>query len=231
MRILSWNLLRYGGAGVDDIQRLVEAHHPDLVLLQEVTGIIDTLPVVLGGSYVRQKMERRDHSLAAWSCHPFETATLTLPLAMKCDVPPPMSRRAGHRIALIVCLDGLEIANVHLDHGQFTNRRQLRTLLANRPRLDAVIGDYNAVGTTRLPGFTDVGPRNTTHRAKDLIPLRLDRCLVRGLRRTSAVALAYGASDHRPILVDLLPNCETGTEQAEAMPALPEAEFCRDGSA
>lgn len=227
MRILSWNLLRYGGARVDDVQHIVEMHHPDLVLLQEATGIIDTLPEMLGGSYVRQKMERRDHGPAAWSPRRFHTATLTLPLAMRCDVPPPLSRRAGYRIALIVCLDGLEIANVHLDHGRFTNRRQLRTLLSQRPRLDAIIGDYNAVGTTRLPGFIDVEPRSATHRAKGLLPLRLDRCLVRGLRRTSAVALAYGVSDHRPILVDLLPDCETGIErtEAEAVPALPEAEL------
>lgn len=203
MRVLSWNLLRKAGAGVDDIRRLVEAHRPDLLLLQEATAGIDALPVALGGSYVRQAMEGRGHGPAAWSPHPFAATTVALPLAGRLDLPLPVLRLVARRIALVVGLDGIEVAGVHLDHGQRANRRQLRHLLASRPELDAVIGDYNALGPTSLPGFADVGPRRTTHRAYGLVPLRLDRCLVRGLRSTGATALAYGASDHRPILVDL----------------------------
>ncbi len=206
MRILSWNLLRRGGAGVDDIRCLVEAHRPDLVLLQEATAGIDALPNTLGGSYARREMERRNHGPAAWSLRPFTVTTVALPLATRLDLPAPVRRRVTRRVALIVQWDGIQIANVHLDHGQFANRRQLRHLLDHHPRLDAVIGDYNVLGTTSLPGFADVGPRCATHRAKGLVPLRLDRCLVRGLQGVNAVALAYGASDHRPILVDLVPN-------------------------
>ncbi len=44
MRILSWNLLKAGGAGVPDIGHLVERHRPDLVLMQEATAPIDALP-------------------------------------------------------------------------------------------------------------------------------------------------------------------------------------------
>jgi endonuclease/exonuclease/phosphatase family metal-dependent hydrolase len=211
MRVLSWNLLRRRGAGVEDICRLVEAHRPDLVLLQEATAGIDTLPDALGGHYARREMEGRGHGLAAWSLRPFTAGTVALPPAARLDIPVPVRRCLTRRIALIVRLDGIEIANlqianVHLDHGQFANRRQLRHVLDQCPQLDAVIGDYNAMGATTLPGFADVGPRHATHRAKGIVPLRLDRCLARGLRGEGAVALAYGASDHRPILVDLMPD-------------------------
>lgn len=206
MRVLSWNLLRKRGASVEDICRLVEAHRPDLLLLQEATAGIDALPDTLGGSYARREMEGRGHGPAAWSLRPFTVETVALPPATRFDVPVPVQRRLRRRIALIVGLDGIEIANVHLDHGQLANRRALRHLLDQRPRLAAVIGDYNALGAVRLLGFADVGPRRVTHRAKGIVPLRLDRCLARGLRREGAAALAYGASDHRPILVDLVPD-------------------------
>ncbi len=211
MRVLSWNLLRRRGAGVEDIRRLVEAHRPDLVLLQEATPGIDALPGALGGHYARREMEGRGHGPAAWSLRPFTAEPVPLPPATRLDFPVPVRRRLTRRIALIVRLDGVEaadlrIANVHLDHGQFANRRQLRHLLDQCPRLHAVVGDYNALGAVRLPGFADVGPRRATHRAKGVVPLRLDRCLVRGLRGAGATALAYGASDHRPILVDLVPD-------------------------
>jgi len=206
MRVLSWNLLRRRGAGVEDIYRLVETHRPDLVLLQEATTGIDTLPDALGGSYARREMEGRGHGPAAWSLHPFTAEPVPLPFATRLDLPVPVRRRLTRRIALLVRLDGVEIANVHLDHGQIANRRQLRHLLDQCPRLHAVIGDYNALGAVKLPGFADVGPRRATHRAKGIVPLRLDRCLVRGLRGDGAAALAYGPSDHRPILVDLVPD-------------------------
>ena len=208
MRVLSWNLLRRRGAGVEDIRRLVEAHRPGLVLLQEATAGIDALPDALGGSYARREMEGRGHGPAAWSLRPFTVEAVPLPPATRLDFPVPLRRRLTGRIALSIQWEGVEIANVHLDHGQRANRRALRHLLGQRPRLHAVIGDFNALGAVRLPGFADAGPRRATHRAKGIVPLRLDRCLARGLRGGGAVALAYGASDHRPILVDLVPDRE-----------------------
>ena len=203
MRILSWNLLIRGGAGVDEISQLVDAHHPDLVLMQEATAAIDSLPRRLGGNYVRETMHRRSHGPAAWSSHPFVSTTVTLPLATRLDLPVPVFRLVEQRIALIVQIDAIELATVHLDHGQLANRRQLRHLLHARPKLHALIGDYNALGATSLPGFADVGPRCATHRAYGIVPVRIDRCLIRTPHEASAVALAYGASDHRPILIDL----------------------------
>lgn len=202
MLILSWNLLMRAGAGTADIRRLVDTHHPDLVLLQEATTAIDRLPELLGGQYVRRAMPGRSHGLAAWSESPFTTETVSLPAAGRLDIPVPIFRSIAPRIALVVRILGVDIANVHLDHGQWANRRQLRHLLASCPGIGMVIGDYNALGTTTLPGFSDVGPRRPTHTAYGVIPVRLDRCLSRGGQVTRSTALARGNSDHRPILVE-----------------------------
>jgi len=203
MRILSWNLLKTEGAGVTDIGHLVERHHPDLVVLQEATDLIDALPELIGGHYVRRALDQRNHGLAAWSPQPFEATAVALPLATRLDLPVPIFRATTSRVALIIRLGSLVVANVHLDHGQLANRRQLRHLLNTHKQLDMVIGDYNALGTVTLPGFADVGPRRTTHCAYGFVPLRLDRCLVRGLFCAAATALGYGQSDHRPILIEL----------------------------
>ena len=44
MRIISWNLLRLEGAAVHDVAELLERERPDLLLMQEVTPHLDTLP-------------------------------------------------------------------------------------------------------------------------------------------------------------------------------------------
>jgi endonuclease/exonuclease/phosphatase (EEP) superfamily protein YafD len=56
-----------------------------------------------------------------------------------------------------------------------------------------------------LPGFRDVGPRRFTHMCQDVLPLRLDRCIVRGLVCKASAVLPRGTSDHRPITVTLEP--------------------------
>jgi endonuclease/exonuclease/phosphatase family metal-dependent hydrolase len=208
MRILSWNLLKKKGAQVEDIGLLVAKHRPDLVLMQEATASIDALPGLLGGHYVRKVMAQRDHGMAAWSARPFTITVVDLPVATRFDLPVPVFRLVAPRLALVVQLDGMEIANMHLDHGQRVNRRQIAQVLESCPPSDAVIGDYNALGRTSLPGFRDVGPRCATHWAYHLVPLRIDRCLVRNLRVVSAVALDRGASDHRPILMELVRDAD-----------------------
>ncbi len=204
MRLLSWNLLRNGGAGAVDVARLIERHRPDLVLMQEATEAVDGLRGLVGGHYVRRPMTRRRHGLAAWRGAPFETAELSLPVGTRWDIPPAVSRSLAPRHALVVRIpDGPTVAAVHLDHGQIANRRQLRHIAARVPALAVVIGDFNAFGPTGLSGFADVGPRRGTYRAAALASFRLDRCLVRGFRGARAEALDFGPSDHRPILVDL----------------------------
>jgi len=107
------------------------------------------------------------------------------------------------RVCQLIDLGTFSVANVHLSHGQLLNRRQLRTIANSLPPRAAVLGDFNLVGPALLPGFRDVGPREPTHVAGEMLPLRIDRCLVRGLVCTGAEALSRQASDHRPIVVRL----------------------------
>ena len=107
------------------------------------------------------------------------------------------------RVCQIVEFGGIGIANVHLSHGQMLNRRQLRRIGRALPHRAAVLGDYNLVGPALLPGFQDVGPRHPTHVMGDLVPLRLDRCLVRDLTCVDSAVLPRQRSDHRPIVVTL----------------------------
>ena len=108
----------------------------------------------------------------------------------RCPAPRSCSRcrpgRCSTASARSLDLGEFAVANVHLSHGQVLNRRQLRRIAEALPPRAAVLGDYNLVGPALLPGFRDVGPREPTHVAGDLVPLRIDRCLVRGLPCLSA---------------------------------------------
>ena len=129
-----------------------------------------------------------------WSPAPFQHAPVVRPL-------PPGS--LIQRVCQIVDLGDFSVANVHLSHGQVLNRRQLRSIALLLPPRAAVLGDYNLVGPALLPGFRDVGPRQPTHVMGTLVPLRIDRCLVRGLVCQEARVLPRERSDHRPIVVRL----------------------------
>jgi endonuclease/exonuclease/phosphatase (EEP) superfamily protein YafD len=198
VKVISWNLLRLEGARAADVAALIERHQPDLVLMQEATAEIDGLPGLVGGNYFRYPLPGRKHGLAAWS---------HLKLSAPDAVLLPFSRMPGclpQKIAQVVRIAGVSIANVHLSHGQVMNRRQLMELTRAIEGPAALMGDYNAVGPTLIPGFRDVGPRGPTHRTADLVPVRLDRCIVRGLSGHDAEVLARGPSDHHPIAVRLL---------------------------
>ena len=105
------------------------------------------------------------------------------------------------RIGMVVDMGDFAVANVHLSHGQVLNRRQLWRIAAALPDRAAVLGDFNLVGPCLLPGFRDVGPREPTHRCVDMVPLRIDRCLVRGLDCLGTAVLGRASSDHHPIVV------------------------------
>ena len=198
MRIISWNLLRLEGAAVDDVAELLERERPDLLLMQEVTPHLDTLPSLVQGHYHRLPWPGRIHGLAAWSRHNFASPqVLALPAS-------PLPGRLPRRRTQIVKVGDITFANVHLSHGQLLNRRQLlRIAAALRGGPSAIVGDYNAVGPTPIPGFTDVGPREPTHFGGDVLPFRLDRCLIHGLTCTFTTTLEFGPSDHKPIVLDL----------------------------
>jgi endonuclease/exonuclease/phosphatase (EEP) superfamily protein YafD len=111
--------------------------------------------------------------------------------------------RVPPRIAQIVKFNGISFANVHLSHGQFLNRFQLHHIAYALEGPAAIIGDFNAVGPIRVPEFRDVGPRKRTHKASNIVSLRLDRCLTRDVRCLGARVLEKGPSDHHPILLEL----------------------------
>lgn len=197
LRVISWNLLRLVGARVDDVAALIERHQPDLLLMQEATEDLASLPSVVGGYFFRAPMHGRVYGLAVWSPHPLKPPR-RLPL--------PASSIPGHfppRVAQIVRIGNITFANVHLSHGQLLNRVQLLHIVRFLDGPAAVVGDYNAVGPIRLRGLRDVGPRQPTHMARNIISLRLDRCMVRGLRCRNARVLERGPSDHHPIILDL----------------------------
>jgi endonuclease/exonuclease/phosphatase (EEP) superfamily protein YafD len=197
VKIVSWNVLRLTGAAVEDVAALVRREQPALLLMQEATQEMAELPDLVGGHFYWEPLPERIHGLAAWSPH-----EIAPPEAL----PLPQSRMPGRvprRVAQLVRLDRITVANVHLSHGQWLNRWQLLHVVRALEGPAAVIGDYNAVGPTMLPGFRDVGPREPTHRARNVLPFRLDRCLARGLYCAEARALDQGPSDHRPIVLEL----------------------------
>jgi endonuclease/exonuclease/phosphatase (EEP) superfamily protein YafD len=193
VKIISWNLLRLTGAKIGDVVRLVKHERPDVLLMQEATREIDALPEYLGGFYSRVPLPGRIHGLAVWSAAPRpKPVVLKLPSGAVVD-----------RVCQIIDLGAFSVANVHLSHGQLLNRRQLRHIADHLPARAAVLGDYNLVGPALLPGFTEAGPREFTHMCADMLPLRLDRCYLRGLQCSEAAALHRSTSDHRPIMVRL----------------------------
>jgi endonuclease/exonuclease/phosphatase (EEP) superfamily protein YafD len=215
VKVISWNLLRRTGAAVEDVAALIEREQPQLLLMQEATRDIDILGALAGGYLYRSPLPARIHGLAVWSPHLLPPpAILPLPIsALPGRVPP--------RIAQIVQHDGITFANLHLSHGQFLNRWQIMHVAAAIEGPAAIIGDFNAVGPTFIPGlgdsgFRDVGPREHTHRSGNVVPVRLDRCLVRGLHCAGARALDRGPSDHRPIVLHLGPGADRGEGRREA---------------
>jgi endonuclease/exonuclease/phosphatase family metal-dependent hydrolase len=194
MKIISWNLLHSTGATLNEVERLIDDERPGLLVMQEATEQIDALAARRGGHYARHPLPGRHHGLAAWSPFPFRRAPNAI------DLPPGLLVR---RVCQIIELADFAIGNVHLSHGQRLNRRQLNRVFDLLPFRAAVLGDCNLVGAVDQTRFRDVGPRRPTHRAGTILPLRLDRCFVRGLDCSESRVLAKGRSDHHPIMVKL----------------------------
>ncbi len=204
VKVVSWNLLHTVGARIEEVARLIQRERPGLFLMQEATEAMDRLPELVGGHYFRSNLPGRIHGLAAWSPQELHVPPVVLPL---------QRGAMFRRVCLLLDVGGFTVANVHLSHGQVLNRRQLRAIARALPPRAAILGDFNMVGHHMLPGFRDLGPREPTHVSGDVVPVRLDRCLARGLACTGARTLLAGRSDHRPILVHLAPVMD---EQAPA---------------
>ncbi len=194
MKIISWNLLHTKGAGIAQLERLIADHQPDLLLMQEATASIDHLSKSAGGFYERIVLPGRQHGLAAWSAQAPPSPAISLRLQRGIIF---------RRVAQIITFPEFTVANVHLSHGQWLNRYQLQQIANALPNRAAILGDCNLIGAPLLHGFADVGPRRPTHKSARLIPLRLDRCFIKGLRCVAAHALDYDVSDHKPIMVEL----------------------------
>jgi endonuclease/exonuclease/phosphatase family metal-dependent hydrolase len=195
LKIVSWNLLRTVGASLDDVEALIARETPDLMLMQEATSRFNDLTGRIGGHYAWAPLPGRIHGLGMWSPHPWHAVPSVRSL-------PPGS--LIQRVCQIVEIGGFGIANVHLSHGQRLNRRQLRAIAQHLPERAAVLGDFNLVGPCLIRGFRDVGPRRPTHMMGEIVPVRLDRCLARGLACAEARVLPRTTSDHRPIAVRLV---------------------------
>ncbi len=162
--------------------------------MQEATLEMDKLPALIGGHYARAPLPDRIHGLAVWTPQPLRVPPMVLPLPAGSIV---------RRVSQIADLGTFSAANVHLSHGQLLNRRQLRRIAAVLPDRAAILGDFNLAGPVLLAGFRDAGPRHATHMMGGVLPLRLDRCLVRGLTCTGTSVLDREKSDHKPIVVHL----------------------------
>ena len=158
------------------------------------------LPGLAGGYVRRQPLHGRVYGLAAWSPCPLPPShALPLPVST-------LPGRVPPRLAQIIRCSGITFANVHLSHGQILNRRQLSHVARSLDGRTAIVGDYNAVGPILLAEFSDVGPRQPTRLANNIISFRLDRCMVRGLRCSFVQVLERGPSDHHPIFLNLRSN-------------------------
>jgi len=196
LRLLSWNLLRQVGADAVDVARLIARYDVDIALLQEACDRAEDLSALVGGSYHRSRFPGRVHGPAIWARSNLGQIR-EIPLAHGAAI---------RRHALAAEIEGVSLACVHLSHGQLCNRRQARQAVDSLAGAAVIAGDFNMLGPLNLQGFEEVGPREPTHRARGVLPVRIDRCFVRGLIALDSRALDRGPSDHRPILIDLAPT-------------------------
>lgn len=197
-RILSWNLLHKNGASLKEILALLDSTQADILLLQEARFFTSQILQEKGGFYHRAPLKYYRHGSACWSRFPFLTEPCTLPLPSGSIV-----ERHAQIIRFSLQNKVFSIGNLHLSHRQFLNRQQLRTTSASLGEYGILMGDFNMVGPSMIKDFEDIGPYQPTHKMMNFLPLRLDRCLIKGLIKEDIKKLPRFGSDHHPIMVKL----------------------------
>jgi endonuclease/exonuclease/phosphatase family metal-dependent hydrolase len=220
--------------GVDTLQRvagLIRTTNADLVLLQEVdrgttrSGNVDQLATLerltgFHGAFGKSlDYQGGQYGIAILSRWPI-TAQQTVSL----HVEPPQTRAGGSiepRVALFADTAGLTVVNTHLDPiaDDRWRRQEVERILvamaarAKRPLL--IGGDFNDTpGSTVIKILRDAGLKDTwplCGRGNDLTypartPMkRIDYLFLTGTARcTDAQVIDSEASDHRPVLIDVV---------------------------
>lgn len=157
-RLLTYNIMRGGHGRVDAIAAVINAHAPDLVLLQEATSQAN-VEQLAGLTGMAEGRASRRQSLGFLSRHPVSSSRW---------VRPPISR---HAFVEIVPAGGrLRVYGVHLSavHAAWTEQRrvlELRALLKGVERhhdgCHVLAGDFNTIapGDTLVVGQLPVRMR------------------------------------------------------------------------
>jgi len=126
--VISWNLLRLTGAGVEDVAALVKRHHPDLLFVQEATEEMADLPALVGGYFFREPLEGRIYGLAVWSPHPLlRPYALGLPVS---QVPGRVPPRVAQIVQLVVHHSDFDVLiPSHLRIGKLSGGTRISMLL------------------------------------------------------------------------------------------------------
>jgi endonuclease/exonuclease/phosphatase family metal-dependent hydrolase len=233
LRVLVFNIhAGRDAAGVDNLERvaaLINSIDADLVLLQEVdrgtarSDKVDQLEVLMRltkrhGAFGKSlDYQGGDYGIATLSRWPI-TAQQTIPL----HVDPPQARAGGStepRVALVVDTNRLRIVNTHLDASRQEEYRlqEIERLLPEIERQKALLagGDFNAEPESTVhrqllaSGLRDAwlecgeGPSLTFSASAPV--KRIDYLfLLANARCTSARVLESSASDHRPVVIDVM---------------------------
>ncbi|MEK6371441.1 MAG: endonuclease/exonuclease/phosphatase family protein [Acidobacteriota bacterium] len=230
LRILTYNIhAGRDAAGKDNLERVaavIAASKAGIVLLQEVdrntarSGNVDQLSELMRLTAMHGRFGKSldyqggEYGIAILSRWPI-TASEVVPLRVE----PPQERAGGShepRVAFIVVTKSLRIANTHLDASRDDGYRlqEVPQVLA-AARASIVGGDFNANPDSAVheevmraglrDAWSECGRGDGMTYPATPPQKRIDYLFLgRGARCTSASVLETDASDHRPLLVEMI---------------------------
>ncbi len=214
MRLLTVNLLN-GEASPEDLERVLDAHDPDVILAQELApnaGSVIERRFAYGA--VKPNLDYSGKAIAARFPLAVEELDFPFRTILRGETP-----------------DGVEILNVHLANpidgwrGRIPERRaQVRALevILSRPRRRVVAGDFNS--THNWPAYRRIVrlvedtvaeraradgrplPRTWGWRPGWPAMLRIDHVFALGFRAAAVDIAEVQGTDHRAVIVDLEPS-------------------------